>query len=61
MRRAGWSVFRRLFPSFAHDVVWNHSLCKIRYLAEIDEHPEAAEGIPCDSRADSPATERPRG
>ena len=36
--RAGWWLFRKLFPSFAHDVVWNHSLCKIRYLAEADEH-----------------------
>ena len=34
--RAGWWLFRRVFPSYAHDVVWNHSLCKIRYLAEVD-------------------------
>ena len=34
--RALWWSFRHLFPSFAHDVVWNHSLCKIRYLAEAD-------------------------
>ncbi len=37
--RAGWWLFRTLFPSFAHDVLWNHSLCKIRYLAEADDHP----------------------
>jgi flavin-dependent dehydrogenase len=37
LARAGWTVFRKLFPSFAHDVVWNHSLCKIRYLAEAEE------------------------
>lgn len=36
--RLGWWLFRTSFPSFAHDVVWNHSLCKIRYLAESDEH-----------------------
>jgi flavin-dependent dehydrogenase len=35
--RAFWWLFRHLFPSFAHDVVWNHSLCKIRYLAEADQ------------------------
>jgi flavin-dependent dehydrogenase len=34
--RLGWRLFRMVFPSFAHDVVWNHSLCKIRYLAEAD-------------------------
>jgi flavin-dependent dehydrogenase len=39
LSRAGWWTFRHFFPSFAHDVVWNHSLCKIRYLAEADgEH-----------------------
>jgi hypothetical protein len=32
-----WWMFRQVFPSFAHDVVWNHSLCKIRYLAEVDK------------------------
>jgi flavin-dependent dehydrogenase len=34
--RAGPRLFRAFFPDFAHDVVWNHSLCKIRYLAEAD-------------------------
>jgi flavin-dependent dehydrogenase len=37
LARTGWAAFRRFFPSFAHDVVWNHSLCKIRYLAETAE------------------------
>ena len=35
--RTVWWMFRRVFPSYAHDVVWNHSLCKIRYLAEVDK------------------------
>ena len=35
--RVGWAIGRRLFPEFAHDVVWNHSLCQIRRLAELDE------------------------
>ena len=43
---AGWWLFRTLFPSFAHDVLWNHSLCKIRYLAEADDHPD----LPAPSR-----------
>lgn len=34
-------LFSKVFPGFAHDVVWNHSLCKIRYLAEADDHPGA--------------------
>ena len=34
LSRAGRRLFRTFFPGFAHDVVWNHSLCKIRYLAE---------------------------
>jgi flavin-dependent dehydrogenase len=34
--RIWWRLFRTLFPSYAHDVVWNHSLCRIRYLAEAD-------------------------
>ena len=35
--RIGWAIGRRLFPEFAHDVIWNHSLCQIRHLAEMDE------------------------
>ncbi len=34
--RLGRSIARRIFPQFAHDVLWNHSLCKIRDLAELD-------------------------
>jgi len=35
--RLGWAVGRRIFPGFAHDVLWNHSLCRIKHLAELDE------------------------
>jgi flavin-dependent dehydrogenase len=35
--RLGWAIGRRIFPEFAHNVVWNHSLCQIRQLAELDE------------------------
>jgi hypothetical protein len=37
LSRLGWLIGRRIFPQFAHDVVWNHSLCKIRDLAELDD------------------------
>jgi hypothetical protein len=32
--RIFWNVFRRLFPEYAHDVVWNHSVCLIKGLSE---------------------------
>jgi hypothetical protein len=32
-----WWMFRRLFPSFVHDVLWNHSLCQLKNLAEGEE------------------------
>ncbi len=34
LRRLYWTFFRRLFPGFVHDVLWNHSLCKIKDIAE---------------------------
>ncbi|MBN1630420.1 MAG: hypothetical protein JW990_11695, partial [Thermoleophilia bacterium] len=37
LKGTGWAIGRRLFPKFAHDVIWNHSLCQIRHLAEMDE------------------------
>lgn len=44
-----WRGFRLLFPSFVHDVLWNHSLCQLRDLVErqvsatMSAHPEAAD------------------
>jgi hypothetical protein len=35
--RTGWAFLRRIFPEYAHDVLWNHSLCKLRDLAELDD------------------------
>jgi flavin-dependent dehydrogenase len=32
-----WWVFRRIFPAFIHDVVWNHALCSIKQDAELGE------------------------
>jgi hypothetical protein len=34
--RLGWTALRGMFPQFAHNVVWNHSLCRIKHLAEQD-------------------------
>jgi 2-polyprenyl-6-methoxyphenol hydroxylase-like FAD-dependent oxidoreductase len=28
--RIFWRLFRRLFPEYAHDVVWNHTMCQIK-------------------------------
>ncbi|WDP90710.1 MAG: hypothetical protein HUN04_13795 [Desulfobacter sp.] len=29
-----WTLFRGVFPDFAHDVVWNHAVCRIKSEAE---------------------------
>jgi flavin-dependent dehydrogenase len=34
VKRLYWAAFRRLFPSYVHDVLWNHSLCKIKDIVE---------------------------
>ncbi len=36
LRRPFSALVRWFFPRFAHDVVWNHSLCKIKQLVEGD-------------------------
>jgi hypothetical protein len=41
LSRPAWWLGSRLFPQFAHDVVWNHSLCEIKRLAEVDEQNNA--------------------
>jgi hypothetical protein len=37
LKRVAWHAFRLAFPGFVHDVVWNHSLCKIKDLVETEE------------------------
>ncbi len=32
--RPFWWLFRRLFPAFVHDVIWNHSLCQFKDVVE---------------------------
>jgi hypothetical protein len=36
-RRIAWSLFRLAFPAFVHDVLWNHSLCELKHLVEINQ------------------------
>lgn len=39
-----WWFFQRLFPAFVHDVLWNHSLCQFKTIAEADVRGEAQGG-----------------
>lgn len=32
--RLSWKLFKRIFPEYAHDVVWNHAACCIKKQAE---------------------------
>jgi flavin-dependent dehydrogenase len=41
LKRLVWWVFGLTFPSFVHDVLWNHALCKLKHLAE-DEHAQVS-------------------
>lgn len=41
LTRPFWWGLRCLFPAFVHDVLWNHSLCTLKDVAEI-AHQEAA-------------------
>ncbi len=36
-KRLAWFMFRLGFPAFAHDVVWNHSLCQLKHLVELED------------------------
>jgi hypothetical protein len=51
-----WWLFRRLFPSFVHDVLWNHSLCQLKNLAEAEGQSSVSSLRPEDgSILDSPS------
>jgi len=39
LKRAAWLVFKLAFPGFVHDVIWNHSLCKLKDLVENEAQP----------------------
>lgn len=32
--RLFWGAFRRLFPEYIHDVLWNHALCEFKQVVE---------------------------
>ena len=34
--RLFWWLFRLCFPAYMHDVLWNHSLCQMKNIAEAD-------------------------
>ncbi len=36
LKRVAWLAFKLAFPGFVHDVIWNHSLCKLKDLIEND-------------------------
>jgi len=48
-----WTVFRRAFPGFVHDVLWNHSLCKMKDT--IEKNPAWPDRIPRAQRLSRPA------
>jgi hypothetical protein len=35
--RLYWGLFRRLFPEFIHEVLWNNALCELKQVAELRE------------------------
>lgn len=34
LKRVAWRAGGRLFPAFAHDVLWNHGLCELKHAVE---------------------------
>lgn len=34
LQRSFWRLFRLFFPGFVHDVIWNHTLCRLKHLVE---------------------------
>lgn len=39
LSRCARALFRLFFPAFVHDVIWNHSLCKLKHVIEAEEGP----------------------
>jgi flavin-dependent dehydrogenase len=35
--RLAWYLFKRVFPGFVHEVLWNQALCKLKHLAELED------------------------
>jgi hypothetical protein len=36
LQRSFWRLFRPFFPGFVPDVIWNHSLCRLKHLVEVN-------------------------
>jgi flavin-dependent dehydrogenase len=36
LKRTAWNLFGIAFPGFVHDVLWNHSLCKLKEIVETE-------------------------
>jgi hypothetical protein len=45
LKRVAWRAFKFAFPGFVHDVIWNHSLCKLKDLVENDVQSEDPKGL----------------
>jgi hypothetical protein len=41
--RCFWWMFRLLFPAYVHDVLWNHSLCKLKEVVEKEHAQETTQ------------------
>ena len=52
--KLGWRLGRAIFPGFVHDVVWNHSLCRLKDVVESDAR-EADEAHEDEALAAAPA------
>ncbi|MGO9114624.1 MAG: NAD(P)/FAD-dependent oxidoreductase [Thermoguttaceae bacterium] len=37
LTRLAWYLFKRVFPGFVHEVLWNQALCKFKHLAELED------------------------
>ncbi len=45
LKKAAWLAFKLAFPGFVHDVIWNHSLCKLKDLVENDAQSGNPKGV----------------
>jgi hypothetical protein len=59
LRSMVWTLYRRLFPTFVHDVLWNHALCRLKDViearaAEVEAPGPTASGVGCPAGIMSP-------
>lgn len=46
LTRPFWWLFRLLFPAYVHDVLWNHSLCRLKDIVEARREEVPATPVP---------------